>query len=832
MTSPIRSVDGNVVWTRTGEVLAVWKITPPTTPRMPVRERNAWHHRVTAALMSMPASSMILGITRPVNADHVVRRMVKGLDIRHHPDYAAQVREHRDHLRQAQLTERGLYLATELPSTRGRRWSNALASANARVTGFFSIPALPPTRSEKRVAHQDARDIYKPLASFLGEGGVDPISEAELLWLYARASYRGTAQEPTVEDLNFGGGTLGGPSLVSLDQAVAFEGGVATDDDRPAHQRFTVMVNESGLSYQTFLTLAVLPQEWVYPYGQGACLSRLAQLGYPLDWSVRIRPTANYEAQTKITADIRKLAGQFEEYTGDLAGAPESLPMALQKLREEVGRLSGSPSIPELQATITVCLAAPTLALLEEWSGHVRKVLEANEFNAPRPFGDQDELYDLMQIGAPLTGVGQDYTQFLLPEDLAGLDPFAGSDLGDPQGPLLGLNLDDSQAPVLFSTAYGPSVPPPRGPLSGSVGIIGKVRSGKSHLGKVLIRDTIATGGQVCVTDRTTMGEYVRLAPLLPGRSQVVEITTDSKVCLDPLKVFAGEAATRYATGFLTLLTNTPPTSVAGIALSDAVTRTASGGGRLADVAVALTASDEPEAKMLARKLDVLSRSVGLGRCAFGEGTPVRFDADYIVFHIPALDLPPRHVLSNPVLAAQLLPEQVFSVALLYLITAVQCSVAFRDRSRFTLVCVDEVHVITDSPQGEQMLLKVAKDGPKHNAGLLIIGHLPSEIPESITDALGTRFMFRMAKASAPAGLRWLDLEPTQRAVETIIEENRSAGECLMVDRYGRAGLVLCLQPTDPDWVAALDTTPSHASSSAVRSTHRVRRPSAEPVLA
>jgi len=230
----------------------------------------------------------------------------------------------------------------------------------------------------------------------------------------------------------------------------------------------------------------------------------------------------------------------------------------------------------------------------------------------------------------------------------------------------------------------------------------------------------------------------------------------------------------------------------------------------LAGVALLAAGGDDDvnqeQSRSLARLLSVYSTGRGLYQVAFGENDPLHLDGDFIVFDIPEINLPPRESLESEVLARRLLPEQIFSQALLYLITAVMGEVALSDRSRYSMVVIDEGYALAASPEGTALLTKVAKDGRKHNAGLLYLTHLPSEIPEAVSDALSAKFLFRMSRRSAPEGLRWLGLPATSELVDVIAEDARGVGECLMVDRHGRAGLVGVLEPHTPELVAAFNT--------------------------
>ena len=155
-----------------------------------------------------------------------------------------------------------------------------------------------------------------------------------------------------------------------------------------------------------------------------------------------------------------------------------------------------------------------------------------------------------------------EYAQDLLPDGLASAMPFAGSGVGDPGGMLLGYSLDGLlPRPVFLDPAHGPRDLN----RSGSLAAIGELGAGKSFLAKTLAHNTVAMGGQVVAIDRTEQGEYGRLAAVVGGSAQVVEISADATVGLDPFAVFdTDELRLRYGVGFITLLTATPPGSVAG----------------------------------------------------------------------------------------------------------------------------------------------------------------------------------------------------------------------------------------------------------------------------
>ena len=668
-------------------------------------------------------------------------------------------------------------------------------------------------------AQREADKIAKQLAAYLGRDRIEPASPGEIEWLVARSGLRGTPEEPVREEFpdplrSDDQDLLRGPVLVHLRNTVIHEGGDKSDEDRPRYPSYVRVDSERGSSYQTFLALSRTPASWEVPDGGGEMLATLDQTGIPVDWCVRIQPVPNPDEQAKIQRKLRQLLGQEHEYDGLPDGTPADLQVAVEDLRVAIDRLSASKASPGMEYVPVIGIGASSLAELEDMAEQLRATFKVNEYHLHRPIGHQRMLWSLMQPGSPLPLVAGHYTHHGLPEDVAGYAPLTGSSLGDPTGALLGTDIDsDLAAPVLFSASYGPSVPSELGgPLSGNIGMCGKARGGKSQTAKEMCRTTVAEGNQVLSTDRTQMGEWAhRIAGLMPGRAEVVEVRAGSTVRMDPMRMFRSvDERVRYTTGFLTLLAGVEPRSHAGGVLEDVVYAVAKAAGSLADVVEALDSArvpecDQDEARRLAGILRRHTRKGGLAEVAFGGGRTLDLSsADYICFWVPDLRLPTERELDRP---GSLLPEHVLSVALLYLIACVKRSVAFSDRSRFSLIVIDEAWYLARFAQGQDLLLEVAKNGPKENAGLLLIAHLPSEIHEQLSDLLGVKLLFRMDPKSAVEGLEWLGKEPTQTNIDQISERARKSGECLMRDRFHRTGLLRIHEPPTAELRDAFDTS-------------------------
>ncbi|HEX9766468.1 MAG TPA: ATP-binding protein [Nitriliruptorales bacterium] len=812
MDAPARLVVDNLLWSTDGSVWAVWSLQSVTYAYLSAREKLRLHGRLRAALTSLPAEAMLLSVCRRRAVEEVAERMLADVDAGAAPGWAPLVERSLAHLDGRVLYERHLFLACALPSDGARAdLTAALRTAAARLGMQAGLSPPGVLAAELARRRRQAAD----LAARLGGGiALRPASADELVSLFARAAYRGLDVPEAEASLGAAEASRRSPAgtagTVRLADAVFKEGGLPDDPGRPTHRRYLRVETAAGVSFQTFLVVADLPRTWAFPGGAGEWFAAVASLPCPIDWCARIEVVSNQEAQHKTRRQARQLTAQVAEYDGEPAGPPPSLQEAQDALDEQRAELAAATAVPELQTTIVFSLASDDLAELEQQAEHVAAIYQSYEYLLPRPTGGQRQLFRAMLPGSATPQVCRDYVQWLLPRDLASAMPLGGTELGDPTGALLGLSLDaGTDQPVLFDPAYGPSMN-----RSGSIGAFGALGSGKSYLVKRLAHALLARGGRVVALDRTAVGEYAAFARAAPGRTQVVEISQDAPVSIDPLRTFAPDARVRYAVGFLTLLTGTSPTDLDGATLAQAVRQVAAREGRLRDVITELQAlaDTRPEADTLARKLDHFADD-GLARLAFGDGETLALDADCVVLWAPGLSLPDRDQLDRDAATRQLLPEQVFSLACLYLIAAVAREITFRDRDRFAAAVFDEAWSLTASPQGRQLLLEGIRDGRKHNAAVWLLSQHPDDVGDPrLVELLGSRFVFRQSHGAASRALAFLGMDASEESVD-LVETGLGTGECLYRDVRDRVGRVHVLPASDPELERAWNTTPPTRAS-------------------
>jgi AAA-like domain len=810
MRLPMRAITGHLVWGRDGSVWAVYRVESFAYAHLSARDKLALHGKLRGLLMGLPAASRLLSVCRRLDPGVIVDRMIDGVDLARSPVWAGIAEQTLELLSEVELFERRNYLAVKLPDQGVDGWRSALGAAVSSFTEGL-LPAAPiPAREIELRARQAATVEAK-----LGSLNLERAAAGELRWLYARALRRGVFEpyldeswEPQVRVLGEGmQARVATPSLASLGDAIVKEGGYPEDPGRPRHRRYLRVETPHGVAYQTYLVVAEMPRDFTFPGGNGEWFHHLNAFPYPVDWCVFLTSVPNQTAQARSRKQQRELANQVSEWESEPSGPPSSLAAASAGLDAERSELSANPATPECETTIVFSLAASSLEELESQAAHLQSAFQPNEYALPRPTGGQEALATAMLPGSSLPLVARDYTQYLLPRDLAAGMPFAGADVGDDSGMLLGYTLDGGTfQPVLFDPAWGPAHD-----RSGSIGIFGALGYGKSQTAKMLAYGALARGHQVVIVDRTSMGEYVQFSRVTPGTAQVVRLDSDARISLDPMRVFDRRERVQRTIGFLTLLTGTSPTDLEGMALAKAVREAAAepSAGLRAVIEALRRRGDDEAAKVVRQKVEGFAEG-DLAHLAFGDGEALKLHADCIVFHTPHLSLPSKEQLSVEYLARRLLPEQIFGQALLYLVAAVSRSVIFSNRDRFGVQLLDEASFLVASPQGLELVLEGIRDGRKHNAALWVLSQHPHDLMDDrLADLLGAKLVFRQSRGAAPAALRFLEMDADdQEAVEMITGSLRT-GQCLLRDLHGRIGLVQVLDAPTPQLREAFSTRPA-----------------------
>ena len=843
----IRYLYENLIFTGVGTVWGVWRVEPPQFRTTAQAARLDVLERTERFIKALPAGeAMLLSLCPQTDPARVLERMLDGVDPDRCPDWQQACVASARTLAEFVLCERTHWLLLPIPVDTTTGAPGGVASAvSARLAQEFGLPAGPVSAARVRAYVSSAQRIAQGIPGLR----LRPATSGEVLWMWQRAPLRGL-DEPalpiTAPDTTAGGGSLRagrltGPSLMGLGQVHLDEGG--KNGRRlvsPFSNRYVVVShpdhpNES--SVQAFLCLAEMPSSFTFP--GCAYLEQVDDLGFAVDWCVRLRVVPRDQAEAATRRRSRELAEQRLQRGDDEGHVPDDLERAVGELDDYRAQLTASASEVEVQASTIFCVFSDRAEYTEEYAQVLAAEMAPADYQVVRPVGAQIALYTAMLPGTPAPRVVREFTQYLFARDFAMSVPVSGTAIGDPAGGLLGLRMDSAGvSPVLHDPGYAPRVLH----TSASTACLGELGAGKSVTMKLILDLIVRRGGRGLVIDRTPSAEWARFAGALPGTTQVLSITQDAGFSLDPLRCFEPEEGQRYAEGFLGLLLGIEPLSTESAILSESIARVLDSDVQarsLSAVTTELRDRTDPRSRDLARRLTAAARldlaatvfdptrtpltpeHTGNGTVAStGASTAASGGVSTVVFATHGIALPDRDEVAGEQGMRQLEPEKRLGRALMYLVAALCRTRAFSTPG-FTGVFLDECYWLTSSAEGEKLALELVRDGRKHNAAVYLGAHDPADLGgEVISGLLGQRFLFRHRDARlAERGLAWLGLDPDEHLTHLVTRDLSPvdlppdqaadrAGECLYRDARGRTGLVKVLLPSTPGMAEAIRTDP------------------------
>ncbi|MEU1813009.1 ATP-binding protein [Micromonospora aurantiaca (nom. illeg.)] len=762
---PFRALVGNLAWTHDGTVWAMWHIDPVPYQYAATEDKTSYARLAATLLRALRGEPLLLSLCGPISAAETVARGLRTVHRASHPVYVEIADGYLDLVDQIDTRERSYWLALPLPHPTGLSAAGTiLASASGRLGRAFGLtPALPDLAEIRQRAAQAAK-VARAVP------GLRPASPDEVLWIHRRAARRGTATEPTLASVRGGrrtevtarGGQLRTRSFASLGEVHLDEGGRLPDPDAgdeearasglsrlfgsgpaaprsPFGQRYVkVTTPDGGVSYQAFLVLADLPEEWVFPGGEWlAALDEDAP--FPIDWAIRARITPGAEAKIRVGRKRRQLADQVGEFApGDNedAGLVDALPSWVmtgqRQLADEHAALDANSAEVEYQATVVLAVWGDTLDDVEDKAEMLRATF-SDDLVAVRPTGDQIACYASMLPGVTAGRVCEDYAQYLLADDLARAMPFVGGRLGDHTGQVLGITVDAGTiAPVQLHLADWT-----RRDISASLGLFAELGAGKSVTLKKILADVGAAGGRTIGWDRTRVREQVQLLSAVFGTDQVqvADLAAPTEWSLDPLRVLPGPAGAQAAETFLAQLLAVEATSERGTVLAEAIHAVADTPTRsMAALIEYLAGYDVPGAGELARQIRAAARRPGTAVVFDPALPPLDLSAPHVVFATSGMSMPKRHELRSERQMATLPFAALFGRAVLTLTALIARTIAFDD-PRFVLVHADECYWLTREGEGSpgyDVVLELIRDGRKNHAGILLAGHDPDDTGDPV----------------------------------------------------------------------------------------------------
>ncbi|GAA4544853.1 ATP-binding protein [Amycolatopsis samaneae] len=839
-----------------GATWAVWRILPRESARSTGRQLQELYARTLTFMKSLRGEVMIASLCEQVQPHAIIRRCLDRIDLDANPHWAETVYHAWDQLEDLDVLGRSYWVATPLA---GHGWRDAvhglLRATGAALAESLGIPARPATVAAIAAARERARSAEQEFGAAFP---LRPATEAELLWWLCRAPVRGV-NEPQLENvaaLHNSGIRLrpghGRAQLATLRSTVLDEGG-RTDHLpenrggtsklkqlagplRTLNRRFLKCLTpgDGGLveSYQAFLVLAEMPRAFTFPGHE--ILSRLAGIGFGVDYALRITARSNEDAKVANRRRTRDLMSQDEEHGGDRVGVPADVRSAQEEIQHKNARLGASTTEIDLDVGVVACVWGATAAECDARATTVRQAFLGGEYTWERPLGGQKQLYQALLPGHRTPMVVRECSQNLLASDCAMLLPVSATEFGDPTGALFGMVLDGGAiTPFLLDPTYGPSHD-----SSGGIAVLGELGSGKS----VVLKNVAAVvrlmlDGRVIVVDRTRSREWEPFAHALPGDCQIVDIvdpaldnerTTPAELrhSCDPLRVFHGKTSTgiteTFFASWLDLESNSAERDALGRGLDEISGRPDASSTTLIDT-LAQHGRKDPAARALAERLARLRRDPITRPIFDPDLQPVNLlGADMVVFCTNEIPLPSALEMSTERMVARIPPRKLFGRALHLLIAAIAKEICFTTDRWGEFIC-DEAYNVTGTPEGQQIALEFVRDGRKHGADMAFGSHAPQDLGDEILRGLiAVRFLGRHRDDDlARHSLAWLGTDPDDHH-DTVTkdlsplnpaggepERQARAGEFLVRDHSGRIGRVKVITQPYRTLPQAVLTTPT-----------------------
>ena len=752
----------------------------------------------------------LMSVLEDLGADEIARRMSGASSC---STWRTEVDAWEKHLGRISLTERKFWLLAEA----GRAVPPG-GDFRSRVKSFLGwrVPA--------RAGWVNGEELDALSAELVARSGgslpIRPATAEEATGLLDRVPVGNAPRVKTdvLEDYDFFGPAVV-PGSVRVGQENVAEGASAWTLGRAdwlEPRRGMCVAELPGGERVAHLTAAVaaVPNSWWVP-GGGEFLWRLDALADPWDWMTDVKVTPHAVAAARARNKERALAGQYGEYAGDMAGAPPDLDLAMTQIRDERAALAANRDSDEYTVTVLVSTAVRVEAdgeegleaaagVLEERFHRLRSAAAAVSVSVVAPAGDQVDGRAAWFPSASGRGpVLTDYRQYLLGDGLAGLAPCQQAKLGDPQGTFLGVSDERGYLePVLFDPTLGPRAAEVGGsPKSPSIGVSGRLGSGKSVLCKRSLWTSLAAGGSAVVVDRSESGEYVAFAKavsaLAPELSvEVIDVTDPEGASIDPLRTIPdASAAAETAVRLLCFMSNLDPRS--SVAARIARAARAAGGASMLRMLEEEADGDVPEWAAVLDLAEVLAADKTGGALFDPERRPGNLTADLVVLWCPGLSL-----VSSPDT-----PSDVAATAVVLGTMLVARALIFASAERYAMLLLDEAWSLFPDKRALSVVVEALRDGRKHNSAVCLATQSPSDfgISPELAQLLGYVALFgtgNMAAAEEGAALFGVD----GRYASALV--GLPTGTMLWRDVFGRVGLVETWLPADPRAAAAIDTTP------------------------
>jgi len=809
---PLRYARGNVLFGRSGEVAALYRLPEISYALLPDQDKWSWLWTMAGLAFRAQADFSIWRVQRRFPAEEYVPQAEGLVDARYQDPavWRRFIEGHERHIARLEthLPEIYLRLAQRAPARSGLGLLRSADRAYRRVNDLFGLGGAEPIprREIEALVDEETRLLDRVRTAL---PAAERATTRELQWLLRRAPVRHVAEpqldrwwRPNAMIIETGEGSSFHPR--EADFLRHCNATIQREDDH------LVVRGEEARTYQAFLTLGALPDEAEFPSAQAELLfAPLEAVDFPVDAVLHCRWIANRKALSEVQKALVDATNAIRD-----AHAGAHQPDEIKLLNRELGReleayLKSESRPPLLEATIGFAIGAPDLRELTRRTSALREHFAGVTLH--QPAGLQEQLY-YDHLPRPAGGEVPDYYDIVTLEQFGALMPIATRKVGNLRGVYTGHTVAAGRprAPVKVDLTA-----PAADHLPTSIFMGGRQGSGKTFAAQLVAFQAAMRGS--LVLDGDPKGDHNLTAlPELDGHAHVIGLEAGEQYrgLLDPLVVAPQHGGLReeITVSYLLEILTRDEANQFQTEIRHAVRDELRAGGAGTLAVLERLRNGDQAARDAARALEP-SAEGGVGVLAFGDGTQ-RVDenvARVTTITMAGVDLPPADMPHEQYELSDRLAVATFKLVAAHIMRLVT-----QDPTVHKVVILDEAWTFLGSHQGRRLLDKLVRLGRTFNTTVIVISQTTVELG-GLDDLIGMRFVFgQNSRAEAKRALELIGLDADDETlVRGLSDKNRfSRGRCLVRDLDGNVAEVQ-IDPVYPHILDALDTSPNAARHTA-----------------
>lgn len=809
---PVNYYEGNILFNRSGQCFAVYKL-----------EGRPYNFKSTEAKLALHAesNSFLQGLSEDVTHVKIlgkpfatsIRDLGNRLKKTFKGDLADVARVHQDGVTQHLIDQRGdegnevqQFIVMKLSPSKLKGvpfWKSIRYAAEDQIRGFGSFLGWDDKEIPVRII-KSYLDTEKYLFNKF-KGTLKRAGERDQEWLIRQPFFRGVgdpklrseSKDPNESEPWSPGYDLlirNGDAVISPRTRDIMTLGCGVYEHKKDERIIKITHPDGKISYQTFLSIGFLPgmyfpdySEWIY---------RLKNLPFPVEYMIDIDMKANEKAIESVGLQSNKVDDQIE-HTQKTNDTPRDVLRGYEKGKKLEDYLRSTKEAFTL-TKFNLCLSAADEEELKQRVIDVIQFFDDYEIEVHNPISDQEKMF--MEFFPGTFKESLSYCHKISTKCIASYMYDAIDLIGSPLGFFIGTT-GVLEKPVFIDPREASQVD--KSPSLLSVGGLG---GGKSFLMKLLAYLNSLSGGKSLIIDPKTENEnWLEHLPHLEGYYETMKLTgeEDQNGKLDPYMVYevakktgkAKEAAKKFAyqmaVSILSFYMDCKSTDDMSLCISAACEYARDHEVPCMERVMEFVEEGYKEDPELRDFHDVFIRlkrhmkkfrDFQISSLIFGDGLgeSITIDKPLTILQLQGLTIP-----SKQKARLDYTPDEVATMGVLISLCSLMRKFAFSDRSIFKFIGMDERWFLERVEIGKSINEEIIRQGRTINCGMHLIDQNASGFDQGIRNLIGIKFVYKCNDTEeAKEALDLLKLEKTKENIDRVL--NLADHHVLMSDLRGR----------------------------------------------